>query len=128
MASVRTRLTAAYAAALAATLVVFGGALLYARTVTTENVVRRMASVRAELVVRVLRLASDELLDAARSVGLDVREVAIRATSQPIRPAPQPPPQAASRSAGPGPAAQEAFRAALETLADPAPTDPETGR
>ena len=75
-----------------------------------------------------LRLASDELLDAARSVGLDVREVAIRATSQPIRPAPQPPPQAASRPAGPGPAAQEAFRAALETLADPAPTDPQTGR
>ncbi len=60
MASVRTRLTAAYAAALAATLVVFGGALLYARTVTTENVVRRMASERAELVVRVLRQASDD--------------------------------------------------------------------
>ena len=66
-----------------------------------------------------LRLASNELLDAARSVGLDVREVAIRTTLQPIDPAPRRAPQPTVRS--PGPAAQEAFRAALEALDEPDP-------
>lgn len=72
-----------------------------------------------------LRLAADELLGAARSVGLEVHEVAIRTTSQPmIRPTAQQPPQAVRR---PGPAAQEAFRAALDTLADPLPVDRDAG-
>lgn len=62
-----------------------------------------------------LRLATDQLLGAARSVGLEVHEVAIRTTSQPLGPQP---PQAAPRPRVPGPAAQEAFRAALDTLAD----------
>lgn len=74
-----------------------------------------------------LRLAADELLDAARSVGLQVREVAIRMTSQPIRPA-TPRVQTVSRSAGPGPAAQEAFRAALEALVEPEPEEPKARR
>jgi len=66
-----------------------------------------------------LRLAADELLGAARSVGLEVHEVAIRTTSQPLHRPAQQPPQGAPRIRTPGPAAQEAFRAALEALADP---------
>jgi len=66
-----------------------------------------------------LRLASDDLLDAARSVGLEVREVAIRTTSQPINP-PARTPARAGVVRTPGPAAQEAFRAALEALNEPA--------
>jgi len=66
-----------------------------------------------------LRLAADELLDAARSVGLEVREVTIRQTSQPIERAA--PPRANARPRVPGPAAQEAFRAALEALVEPEP-------
>ena len=74
-----------------------------------------------------LRLAADQLLDAARSVGLEVREVTIRQTSQPIE-RPTPPPRADSRSKGPGPAAQEAFRAALEALVEPEPDGKKTAR
>lgn len=74
-----------------------------------------------------LRLAADELLDAARSVGLEVREVTIRQTSQPIE-RPAPPSRADARSGGPGPAAQEAFRAALEALAEPGPEGGNTAR
>jgi hypothetical protein len=72
-----------------------------------------------------LRLSADALLDAARSVGLDVREVAIRTTSQPFeRPAP---PASRTQPLGQavGPAAREAFRAALEALAKP---DPDPGK
>ena len=74
-----------------------------------------------------LRLAADQLLDAARSVGLEVREVTIRQTSQPIERT-APPSRADARSSGPGPAAQEAFRAALEALAEPGPEGGNTAR
>lgn len=74
-----------------------------------------------------LRLAADQLLDAARSVGLEVREVTIRQTSQPIERT-APPPRADSRSRVPGPAAQEAFRAALEALVEPEPEGGNTAR
>ncbi|HEY0970547.1 MAG TPA: HAMP domain-containing sensor histidine kinase [Gemmatimonadales bacterium] len=60
MASVRTKLTATYAVALVATIVVFGAALTIAKTVSTQHVVRRLATERAELVVRVLRQAADD--------------------------------------------------------------------
>lgn len=73
-----------------------------------------------------LRLSADELLDAARSVGLEVREVTVRTTSQPIRPDARLSAQVAPPSRRPGPAAQEAFRAALEALDEPGPEDPKS--
>lgn len=75
-----------------------------------------------------LRLAADALLDAARSLGLEVREVVIRTTSQPLRtPAPERA-QAPAPAAGAGrsKAAEEAFRAALATLSTPS-ADKKTG-
>lgn len=70
-----------------------------------------------------LRLASGELLDAARSLGLEVREVAIKAASQPLW-SPSPPPARAPVAPGPdtrrSTAAADALRAALASLAEPA--------
>ncbi|HEU4630908.1 MAG TPA: HAMP domain-containing protein, partial [Gemmatimonadaceae bacterium] len=60
MISVRTKLTVAYAAALVATILVFGAALSLAKTATTEEFVRRSAFAQAELVARVLKQASEE--------------------------------------------------------------------
>jgi len=70
-----------------------------------------------------LRLAASELLDAARSLGLEVRELAIKTTSQPLRPPAQTPAQAPAPVTGAGrsTAAEDAFRAALAALSDPAP-------
>ncbi len=70
-----------------------------------------------------LRLAAPELLDAARSVGLEVREVAIKATREPLRiPGPASArPAAAAERGGRSAAADEAFRAALAALEPPAP-------
>ena len=69
-----------------------------------------------------LRLAADELLDAARSIGLEVRDIAIKASSRPLRD----PAQAAApgsprsvRGTGRSPATEEALRAALAALRDP---------
>ena len=73
-----------------------------------------------------LRLATNQLLGAARSVGLEVREVTVRTTSQPIRPDARLSAQVAPPSRRPGPAAQEAFRAALEALDEPGPEDPKS--
>ncbi|WP_238345743.1 DUF721 domain-containing protein [Luteimonas saliphila] len=76
-----------------------------------------------------LRLAASELLDAARSLGLEVRDVAIRATTQPLQP-PEPPVARvpASRSnAGRSASTEEAFRAALAALAEPAPHGKDEG-
>ncbi|TWG93275.1 hypothetical protein L599_001400000320 [Luteimonas sp. J16] len=73
-----------------------------------------------------LRLAAPDLIDVARSLGLEVREVAIRTTREPLQlPAGSPRPQA-RRSGGPSAATEEALRAALAALGDPAPgADPE---
>src|SRR5690606_25669415 len=69
-----------------------------------------------------LRLAAPELIDAARSVGLDVREVVIRPTREPLH-LPAAAGQHASATPGHGgrsAATQEAFHAALAALAEPA--------
>jgi hypothetical protein len=75
-----------------------------------------------------LRLAADALLDAARSLGLEVREVVIRTTSQPPRPPAPERAQAPAPAAGAGrsKAAEEAFRAALASLSTPS-ADRKTG-
>ncbi|MDH5833026.1 DUF721 domain-containing protein [Luteimonas kalidii] len=70
-----------------------------------------------------LRLAASELLDAARSIGLQVREVTIKATKEPFlspttRRAPVP---TTARGTGRSAATDDAFRAALAALDGPAP-------
>ncbi len=69
-----------------------------------------------------LRLAADELLDAARSLGLEVRDVAIKTTSRPLRDPAHLGAQAPAGSVpgtGRSPATEEALRAALAALRDP---------
>lgn len=68
-----------------------------------------------------LRLATGELLDAARSLGLEVRDVAIKTTSQPLRPPAQPAAgtPASRPDAARSTATEEAFRAALAALSEP---------
>ena len=69
-----------------------------------------------------LRLAADELLDAARSIGLEVRDVAIKTTSRTLRDPAHVGAQAPAGSVpgtGRSPAAEEALRAALAALRDP---------
>jgi len=61
-----------------------------------------------------LRLASAELLDAARSIGLECNEVVVRTTTAPLRPEPP----AARRPRQMSPAALEALQAALDSLDD----------
>lgn len=59
-----------------------------------------------------MRLASAELLDAARSIGLQCDEVVVRTTTSPLQPDPPAP-----RRPRPIPAAaREALRAALDSL------------
>jgi hypothetical protein len=65
-----------------------------------------------------LRLATSELLDAARSVGLDATDVVIRTRTHPSGPGPAAPRAALPMSA----AAREALEAALSSLS-PAATD-----
>ena len=68
-----------------------------------------------------LRLAASELLDAARSLGLEVRDVVIRTASQPLRPpAPERTQAPAPPGAGRSKVAEEALRAAVATLSNPA--------
>lgn len=65
-----------------------------------------------------LRLAAPELLDVARSIGLDAVELVVKTTLAPI-PAPVPP----MRKTRPIPAAaQMALQAALASLKDPDPS------
>ena len=67
-----------------------------------------------------LRLAAPDLLDAARSIGLEVREIAIKASREPLQlPARASSPAAPGRG-GRSAAADDAFRAALAALGDPA--------
>ncbi|WP_101926204.1 MULTISPECIES: DUF721 domain-containing protein [Luteimonas] len=69
-----------------------------------------------------LRLSADVLLDAARSIGLDVSDIVVRTSTTPLRPTAT----AASPSAGhtPSPAARDALRAVVASLRAP---EPETG-
>jgi len=62
-----------------------------------------------------LRLAAPELLEAARSIGLDVGEVIVKVTTQPLRP--DVPAQRASLPMSA--TAREALQAALASLAPP---------
>ena len=64
-----------------------------------------------------LRLATPALLDAARSVGLDVTDVAVRTTTEPLRPQLRPAKPRAPMSA----AAQSELEAALALLRSDAP-------
>ena len=64
-----------------------------------------------------LRLATPVLVDAARSVGLDVTDVAVRTTSEPLRPLPRSAKPRAPMSA----AAQSELEAALALLRSDAP-------
>lgn len=64
-----------------------------------------------------LRLAGPELLAAARSVGLDVTELVVKTTMQPLRPVVPPRPSARPAALVPA-AAREAFDAALASLRD----------
>lgn len=59
-----------------------------------------------------LRLASADLLDAARSVGLECDAVVVRTTTAPLRP--EPPAPRRPRPMSPG--TREALRAALDSL------------
>lgn len=61
-----------------------------------------------------LRMAAPELLDAARSIGLEVNELAVRITTQPLHPRPEDRSRTVTASTPPlSAAARDAFRAAL---------------
>ena len=86
----------------------------------------RLANVRGDKLVFVvdgpvwhakLRLATQELVDAARSVGLDVAGLTVRTTSQPLRPIPPAATTAPPMSA----AGQSGLAAALALLRSDAP-------
>lgn len=88
----------------------------------------RLANVRGDKLVFVvdapvwhakLRLAVPALVDAARSVGLDVTGVSVKTTLQPLRPLPPNAPPAKPMSA----AAQSGLEAALALLRSDAPED-----
>ena len=70
-----------------------------------------------------LRLATPELLAAARSVGLDATEILIKATTRASEP------EAATRPVRPmSAAARTALQSALASLSDPGPGDPKAPR
>jgi len=88
----------------------------------------RLANVRGDKLVFVvdspvwharLRLAIPALLDAARSVGLDVSGASVKTTLQPLRPLPPAAPPATPISA----ASQSGLEAALALLRSDAPED-----
>lgn len=68
-----------------------------------------------------LRLAAPELIDAARSIGLDATEVVVKTTTAPLAASTQPNRKAPPMSA----AAQKALQAALASLKDTGSSDPE---
>ena len=91
----------------------------------------RLANIRGDRLVYVvdapvwhakLRLASPALVDAARSVGLEVTGLSVKTTTQPLRPLPP----AATRHAPMSAAGQSKLEAALALLRSGAP-DPGTG-
>ncbi|MBF6025887.1 DUF721 domain-containing protein [Lysobacter niastensis] len=68
-----------------------------------------------------LRLAAPELLNVARSIGLDATELVVKTASAPLAASAQPIRKATPMSA----AAQQALQAALASLKDPGSPDPE---
>lgn len=62
-----------------------------------------------------LRLAAPDIVDAARSLGLGVSELVVKATTTPIHPPERASPKATPMSA----AARDALQAALASLKDP---------
>ena len=88
----------------------------------------RLANVRGDRLVFVvdapvwhakLRLAAPVLVDAARSIGLEVNDVGVRTTTAPLRPLPP----AAARSAPMSAAARSGLEAALALLRPDASED-----
>lgn len=71
-----------------------------------------------------LRLAAPDIVDAARSLGLGVSELVVKATTSPIPPA-RPPERAGAKSTPMSAAAREALQAALASLKDPGQPGPE---
>ena len=65
-----------------------------------------------------LRLVAQDLLDAARSLGLGVTELIVKTTTLPFQPPERPEPKAKPMSA----AAKEALQSALASLVDPKDT------
>ena len=65
-----------------------------------------------------LRLVAQDLLDAARSLGLDATELVVKTTTHPFQPPERPEPKATPMSA----AAKEALQSALASLVDPKDT------
>jgi hypothetical protein len=65
-----------------------------------------------------LRLVAQDLLNAARSLGLDATELVVKTTTLPFQPPERPKPKATPMSA----AAKEALQAALASLVDPKDT------
>jgi len=65
-----------------------------------------------------LRLASSDLLDAARSVGLDVSELVVKTTLRPLHPETRVQPAATTAPLVPA-SARDALQAALASLRDP---------
>jgi hypothetical protein len=66
-----------------------------------------------------LRLAAPALVDAARSIGLEVNDVGVRTTAAPLRPLPP----VAARRTPMSAAAQSGLEAALALLRSEAPED-----
>lgn len=88
----------------------------------------RLANVRGDKLVFVvdapvwhakLRLAAPALVDAARSIGLEVNDVGVRTTAAPLRPLPP----VATRRTPMSAAAQSGLEAALALLRSDAPED-----
>jgi len=65
-----------------------------------------------------LRLVAQDLLDAARSLGLDATELVVKTTTHPFQPPERPEPKVTPMSA----AAKEALQSALASLVDPKDT------
>jgi hypothetical protein len=72
-----------------------------------------------------LRLVAPDILDAARSLGLGVSELVVKATNHPLNPPDQPPQQANRKATPMSAAARDALQAALASLKDPGNRDPE---
>ena len=73
-----------------------------------------------------LRLAGPDILDAARSLGLGVSELVVKATSRPLHPSDDPQQQGTRKATPMSAAARDALQAALASLKkDPDIRDPE---
>lgn len=66
-----------------------------------------------------LRLSADALLDAARSIGLDVSDIVVRTSTRPLRPT-APADRPSALGGAPSDAARHALQAVLDSLRSPA--------